>query len=139
MMPPALPSPRCRRATPTTPSKPGARARQGTVVGSGHVQGVPDTLTVQVGIEFTAPDVTAAMDQTNDRQQAVPGALAGARIERKDVSTTVCESTDSAEPRAAPGAQKAMPAAVPLEPGQPDGEPLGGRGVEAGLRPGYCW
>ncbi len=58
------------------------------------------------------------MDQTNDRQQAVPGALAGAGIERKDISTTVCEATGSAPPRAAPGAQKAAPAAVPLEPGQ---------------------
>jgi uncharacterized protein YggE len=66
----------------------GDNTRQVTVVGSGHVQGVPDTLTADVGIEFTAPDVTAAMNQTNDRQQAVVNALAGAGVDRKDISTT---------------------------------------------------
>ena len=62
--------------------------RQVTVVGSGHVQGVPDTLTADVGIEFIAPDVTAAMDQTNTRQQAVIDALAGAGVDHKDIHTT---------------------------------------------------
>ena len=66
----------------------GDNTRQVTVVGSGHLQGVPDTLTADVGIEFTAPDVTAAMNQTNDRQQAVINALAGAGVDRKDISTT---------------------------------------------------
>lgn len=67
---------------------PGANPRQVTVLGSGQVQGVPDTLTADVGIEFTAPDVTAAMNQTNDRQQAVINALVGAGMDRKDISTT---------------------------------------------------
>src|ERR1700753_1920329 len=67
---------------------PGANPRQVTVVGSGQVQGVPDTLTADVGIEFTAPDVTAAMNQTNDRQQAVINALAAAGVDHKDISTT---------------------------------------------------
>jgi uncharacterized protein len=62
--------------------------REVTVLGSGQVQGVPDTLTADVGIEFTAPDVTAAMNQTNDRQQAVITALTGAGVDRKDISTT---------------------------------------------------
>ncbi len=62
--------------------------RQVTVVGSGKVQGVPDTLTADVGIEFTAPDVTTAMNQTNDRQQAVINAVTGAGVDRKDISTT---------------------------------------------------
>jgi uncharacterized protein len=66
----------------------GDNPREVTVVGSGHVQGVPDTLTADVGIEFTAPDVTTAMNQTNDRQQAVINALAGAGVDRKDISTT---------------------------------------------------
>ncbi len=69
-------------------TQPGANPRQVTVVGSGHVQGVPDTLTADVGIEFTAPDVTAAMNQTNGRQQAVVDAVVGAGVERKDISTT---------------------------------------------------
>ncbi|MBW0016825.1 MAG: SIMPL domain-containing protein [Mycobacterium sp.] len=68
--------------------KSGANPRQATVVGSGQVQGVPDTLTADVGIEFTAPDVTTAMNQTNDRQQAVVNALTGAGLDRKDISTT---------------------------------------------------
>ena len=72
----------------STAGRVGDSPRQVTVVGSGHVQGVPDTLTADVGIEFTAPDVTAAMDQTNARQQAVIDALAGAGVDRKDISTT---------------------------------------------------
>jgi len=68
--------------------KVGANPRQVTVVGSGHVQGVPDTLTADVSIEFLAPDVTAAMNQTNDCQQAVITAVADAGIDRKDISTT---------------------------------------------------
>jgi hypothetical protein len=59
-----------------------------TVVGSGQVQGVPDILTAEVGIQFSAPDATAAMNQTNDRQQAVINALAGAGVDRRDISTT---------------------------------------------------
>src|SRR6201992_2398271 len=71
-----------------SPHRVGDNPRQVTVVGSGHVQGVPDTLTADVGIEFTARDVTAAMDQTNSRQQAVIDALANAGVDRKDISTT---------------------------------------------------
>jgi uncharacterized protein YggE len=71
-----------------TPDRVGDNPRQVTVVGSGHVQGVPDTLTADVGIEFTARDVTGAMDQTNSRQQSVIDALANAGVDRKDISTT---------------------------------------------------
>ena len=67
---------------------PGANPRQVTVIGSGQVQGVPDTVTANVSIEFTAPDVTTAMNQTNDRQQAVINALVGAGMDRKNISTT---------------------------------------------------
>src|SRR5271155_2931692 len=69
-------------------AKVGDNPREVTVVGSGQVQGVPDTLTADVGIEFTAPDVTVAMNQTNDRQQAVINALTGAGVDRKNISTT---------------------------------------------------
>jgi uncharacterized protein len=71
-----------------SPAPPGANPRQVTVVGAGQVQGVPDTLTADVGIEFIAPDVTSAMNQTNDRQQAVINALVGAGLDRKNISTT---------------------------------------------------
>ncbi|MCB9417551.1 MAG: SIMPL domain-containing protein, partial [Mycolicibacterium sp.] len=66
----------------------GQNPRQVTVVGSGEVQGVPDTLTAEVAIEFVAPDVTMAMNQTNDRQRAVINALTGSGIESKDIGTT---------------------------------------------------
>lgn len=75
-------------ACDSTTARVGDSPRQVTVVGSGHVQGVPDTLTADVSIEFTASDVTAAMDQTNARQQAVIDALAGTGVDRKDISTT---------------------------------------------------
>lgn len=65
-----------------------ANPRQVTVVGSGQVQGVPDTLNADVAIEVVAPDVTAAMNQTNERQQAVIDALTGSGIDSKDISTT---------------------------------------------------
>src|ERR1043165_3446124 len=46
-------------------------ARQLTVLGSGQVQAVPDTLTADVAMEFTAPDVSGPLNQSSQRQQAV--------------------------------------------------------------------
>jgi uncharacterized protein len=66
----------------------GKDTHQVTVVGTGKVQGTPDTLTANVSIEFTAPDVATAMNQTSDRQQAVITALVNAGVDRKDISTT---------------------------------------------------
>lgn len=71
-------------AAPPVQSNP----RQVTVVGSGQVQGTPDTLTADVSIEAVAPDVTAAMNQASGRQQAVLDALNGAGVEGKDIRTT---------------------------------------------------
>lgn len=68
--------------------EPGTETRQVTVVGSGQVQGTPDTLTANVAIEFIAADVTTAMNQTSERQQAVINALVDAGLDRKDISTT---------------------------------------------------
>ncbi|WP_039890628.1 SIMPL domain-containing protein [Mycobacterium xenopi] len=62
--------------------------RQVTVTGSSQAQGVPDTLTVDAGIELTAPDVTTAMNRTNERQQAVINALTDAGVSPPDISTT---------------------------------------------------
>lgn len=70
------------------PSTTGANPRRVTVVGSGQVQGVPDTLTADVGIEFTAPEATTAINFTNQRQQSVIDALTGAGVDRKNISTT---------------------------------------------------
>lgn len=49
---------------------------------------MPDTLTADVGIEVTAPDVTAAMNQAGQRQRAVLDALTARGIDAKDISTT---------------------------------------------------
>lgn len=73
----------CDKAPPV-----GSNARQVTVVGTGQVQGVPDVLTADVAVEAVAPDVTAAMNQTSQRQSAVIEALTSRGIERKDISTT---------------------------------------------------
>jgi uncharacterized protein len=66
----------------------GKDTRQVTVIGTGQVKGTPDTLTADASIEFTAADVTGAMNQTSDRQQAVITALVNAGVDRKDISTT---------------------------------------------------
>lgn len=75
-------------AQPGPTLTPDAATRQVTVVGAGEVQGSPDTLTVDASMEFLAPDATAAMNQTNDRQRAVIDALVDAGIDRKDLATT---------------------------------------------------
>src|SRR3954452_16900521 len=62
--------------------------RQVTVVGAGEVRGTPDTLSVNASIEFVAPDVSGAMNQTSARQQAVIDALVDSGTDRKDISTT---------------------------------------------------
>lgn len=66
----------------------GGSPRQVTVVGQGEVEGVPDTLTADVGIEVVAPDVTAAMNQNSERQKAVMDALEARGIDAGDISTT---------------------------------------------------
>lgn len=70
------------------PSPAASKPRQVTVVGSGQIQGVPDTLTADVAITVTAGDVTSAMNQTNERQQAVIDALTRGGLDHKDIRTT---------------------------------------------------
>ncbi len=72
----------------SSPPPAGNNPREVTVVGEGHVEGTPDTLNANVGISFTAPDVTGAMNQTNERQQAVIDALVDAGVDSKDIATT---------------------------------------------------
>ncbi len=78
----------CDAPSATPSQEAGPNSRQVTVVGEGQVQGTPDTLTTNVSIEFTAPDVTTAMNQTSERQQAVIDALVNNGVDRKDISTT---------------------------------------------------
>ena len=77
----------CDSSKTAPPQQPSKDSRQVTVVGAGQVRGTPDTLTANVSIEFTAPDVTTAMNQTGERQQAVINALVNAGVDRKDIST----------------------------------------------------
>jgi uncharacterized protein len=80
--------PACDASSGPTLTPEGEAQHVVTVVGSGEVQGTPDTLNVNAAIEFIAPDVTGAMNQTSDRQQAVINALVDAGVERKDISTS---------------------------------------------------
>ena len=82
--------------------RPGGTPRQVTVVGTGKVDGTPDTLTANAAISFVASDVTTAMNQTNDRQQAVIDALVNAGVDRKDISTTNVSLQPSTAPTAPP-------------------------------------
>jgi uncharacterized protein len=75
-------------ATSTAPPLPGDAPRQVTVIGSGEVQGTPDTLTASAAISFVSQDVTTAMNQTSERQQAVINALVDAGLDSKDIATT---------------------------------------------------
>lgn len=77
-------------AKPAAPLTPSAEpsVRQVTVVGSGKVDGTPDTVTIDASIESIAPDATTAMNQTNDRMTQVIDAVTAQGIDRKDVSTT---------------------------------------------------
>jgi uncharacterized protein YggE len=59
-----------------------------TVVGSGKVQGTPDTVTVDAAIETIAPDATSALNQSNDRMTAVLDAVKSQGIDPKDIGTT---------------------------------------------------
>jgi uncharacterized protein len=72
----------------SAPPAAGGTPRQVTVVGNGHVDGTPDTLTTTAAITFVASDVTTAMNQTSERQQAVIDALVNAGVDRKDISTS---------------------------------------------------
>lgn len=65
----------------------GSEPRSVTVVGSGQVTGVPDTLRADIGVEATADDVTTALNETSSKVRAVTDAVVAAGVERKDVQT----------------------------------------------------
>ncbi|MGE2834146.1 SIMPL domain-containing protein [Mycobacterium sp. SMC-4] len=77
----------CDAQAGPTPA-PSSDSRQVTVVGEGEVQGTPDTLTVNASMESLAPDATSAMNDTNERAQAIIDALVGLGIDRSDLATT---------------------------------------------------
>jgi uncharacterized protein YggE len=78
----------CDAPSRPAPTGDANNVRQVTVVGSGKVQGTPDTVTVNAAIESIASDATSALNQTNERMSAVIDAVVQQGIDRKDVSTT---------------------------------------------------
>src|SRR5690349_2514096 len=74
-------------AAPPAPALPGDTPRQVTVVGEGDVQGTPDLMTASAGISVLAADATDAMNQSNDRVNAVRTALVEAGIDEADIGT----------------------------------------------------
>jgi uncharacterized protein YggE len=78
----------CDASSTSAPSGDANNVRQVTVVGSGKVQGTPDTVIVNAAIESIAADATSALNQTNERMSAVIDAVVQQGVDRKDVSTT---------------------------------------------------
>lgn len=62
--------------------------REVTVVGTGQVQGAPDILNADVGVEVVAPDVSGAVSEANAHVQAIIDAVTAAGVAREDVRTT---------------------------------------------------
>jgi uncharacterized protein YggE len=59
-----------------------------TVVGSGEVKAAPDVARVNLGVEVTAPTVSAATDEAEQRMTDVLAALKAAGIADKDIQTS---------------------------------------------------
>jgi uncharacterized protein YggE len=75
----------CGNSNPPTGSGDGPPSI--SVSGLGEVQGTPDTLTAQIGVEAVASDVTAAIDQANTAVSSVTDAIVAAGVDRSDVQT----------------------------------------------------
>lgn len=61
--------------------------RQITVVGNGEITGVPDTATVEIGVETQAPTTSEALAQNNTQVSAVIDRLTQLGIAENDVQT----------------------------------------------------
>jgi uncharacterized protein YggE len=61
-----------------------------TIIGTatGKVEGVPDTLTVTLGVESQAPSAQAALAQSSDRSTKVIAALKASGVAPEDLQTT---------------------------------------------------
>ena len=72
------------RASGGSDSSPASSSADGppavTVNGVGEVQGTPDTLTAQIGVETQAADVTAAIAQANSSVRTVTDAVVVVRV-----------------------------------------------------------
>ncbi len=57
------------------------------VNGVGEVQGAPDTLTARIGVQVSAEDVTAAIEEANAAATSVTDAVVAAGVDRADIQT----------------------------------------------------
>ncbi|MEO7910628.1 MAG: SIMPL domain-containing protein [Roseiflexaceae bacterium] len=62
--------------------------RQVTVVGRGEVKGVPDTATVQIGVESEAATAKDALAQNSAQAQAIQAKLTELGVDAKDIQTS---------------------------------------------------
>jgi uncharacterized protein YggE len=75
--------------SPTMTSVPGSAAPPSiTVAGLGKVSGTPDVLSLSLGVEVRAADVSAAMDKSNASMRAVLAALEAVGVKAADLQTT---------------------------------------------------
>ncbi len=70
-----------------------------TVTGSGTAQGVPDTLSFQIGVNTTASSAVAALEKNNTQMSALEASLMRSGLAKSDMQTSdlsVSTNTDSA-------------------------------------------
>lgn len=68
------------------PSDPGNQ-RSVTVVGNGQVEGAPDTLRADLGVETTGDDVSTAVNAANQQIAAITEAAVNAGVPRENIQT----------------------------------------------------
>jgi uncharacterized protein len=78
-------------AKPDASGSKGDTVRKVTVVGSGEVQGTPDTGTINASIVFQAPDAVTATNQTNEKMGQVIDAVKAQGVKPEDISTVQVE------------------------------------------------
>ncbi|ORM28689.1 SIMPL domain-containing protein [Williamsia sp. 1135] len=80
------------------PSDPGNQ-RSVTVVGNGQVEGAPDTLRADLGVETTGDDVSTAVNAANQQISAITEAVVNAGVPRENIQTQqVTLSPDYSDP-----------------------------------------
>ncbi len=79
-----------RRPTPLIAAPAAANSAVRTVTGSGtgRVQGRPDTLTINIGVESHARSAGEALSRNNDNANKVIGVLKDAGVDAKDIQTS---------------------------------------------------
>lgn len=78
----------CAAQGASAATEPTATKRTITGTATGKVEGVPDTLTLTLGVETNAPSAQAALAQNADRSTRLLDALKGAGVAPKDLKTT---------------------------------------------------